>query len=126
MAKSFAKERQPYPRIALIGFRGVGKSSVGQRLSNIWETRYISLDHYNEKKLRSSIVDIVRDQGWNFFREKERLALKEIYDTEKPPILLDTGGGIVEGPGQSKSLENIELLKKKFFTVYLFISKRRY
>ena len=118
-----AKEKQPYPRIALIGFRGVGKSSIGQKLSDIWETNYISLDSYIEKKLKSSVVNIFREKGCKFFREQEELSLKEIYDIEKPPVLLDTGGGIIEGPDESKSLENIKMLKKKFFTIHLFIFK---
>ena len=119
------KQKQPHPRIALIGFRGVGKSSVAKKMLGIWETKLMSLDSYIKEKHGRSIADIVDTKGWNFFREEERIALKEICDSEKSPLLLDLGGGIVEGKDLSRNLENIELLKNQFFTIYLFISKEK-
>ena len=90
--KQKEKEKQPHPRIALIGFRGAGKSSLAKKMLGVWETELISLDPYIEEKHGSSIADLVDAKGWNFFREEEKIALKEICDEGTSPLLLDLGG----------------------------------
>ncbi len=120
--RKFQKIAQPYSKIALVGFRGIGKSTISTELSKVWNTRIISLDKYIEKKYGQNIKHIILDKGWSFFREEEALSLKKISE-EEPPLLLDTGGGIIEKADSSPSYININLLKEVFFSVYLYMPK---
>ena len=113
---------QPYPKMALVGFRGIGKSTISIELIKYWDTRIISLDKYIEEQHRRKVKDIVIEKGWDFFREEEALSLKKLCE-EKPPLLLDTGGGIIEKADGSPSHVNIDLLKEVFFSIYLYMSK---
>ena len=122
--KEPSRSPQPYPKIALVGFRGVGKSSAALGLEAHWNTQVISLDARIEEKFKKSIQSLVSEKGWGFFREKEALYLKEISERETT-LLLDTGGGVVETGDASPSEENIHILKERFFSVYLYLSKEK-
>ena len=114
---------QPYPKIALIGFRGVGKSSIAKKIAQIWKTNLISLDEYIEKKNGLTIDKIVANKGWDYFREQEELYLEEFSKSEDDFLLLDLGGGIIEDKNKSKSEKNTKILRDVFFTVYLMMDK---
>ncbi|MES0488395.1 MAG: shikimate kinase [Leptospirales bacterium] len=109
----------PYPRIALIGFRGVGKSTVGKILAKKMRIRYVSLDEYIEKKTKSTITDLVAEKGWKEFRNKESEALR--FFSNRPGVLLDTGGGIMEDENGELSEKKFQILKNCYFCVYLYM-----
>ncbi|OFL47061.1 MULTISPECIES: shikimate kinase [Nosocomiicoccus] len=75
----------------LIGFMGVGKTTAGQKLSEITQKEFIDLDVYIENK-HQKISDIFKNYGESVFRKYEYDALKECLDVD----ILSTGGGIVE------------------------------
>jgi len=108
-----------HPRIALIGFRGVGKSTVGKILAKKLRMRYVSLDDYIEKKSNSTITAIVEEHGWQAFRDKESEALR--FFSNRPGILLDTGGGIMEDGNGELSEKKFQILKNCYFCVYLYM-----
>ena len=54
--------------IALTGFMGCGKSSVGRELSTLLGIPLIDLDQYIEKKTGRSIPDIFAQDGETAFR----------------------------------------------------------
>lgn len=90
--------------IALIGFRGAGKSAVARELGKMTGLPVYELDRLVEKELGMSIPEIFRRQGWDTFRLSEsRILYRTIW---QPPGILDCGGGIVEAP------ENYTVLKK--------------
>ncbi|GEM_PF-636905 len=108
-------------RIALIGFRFIGKSTLSGELSRRWEIPVLSMDDEIEKNQGASIADIVAANGWNYFRELELSFLEKI-----PPameLILDAGGGVVEGKSGEKSIEKIDILKKKYFTIFIYLSE---
>ncbi len=81
------------------------------------------MDQYIEDKSKMKIQEIVSKNGWPEFRKLESVYLKEISLMEETPLLLDTGGGIVENVSGTRSNENISILKDTFFTIYLYIPK---
>ena len=109
-----------HQKIALIGFRGVGKSLISQRLATSWNTTHISLDESITRKAGQSISEFVKASGWDAFRALELEVLKEISESI-PQLVLDTGGGVVEGPEKNKSQEKIDILKRCFFCIYLYM-----
>jgi len=118
------KGRTPQkPRIALIGFRGVGKSAIARRLAEKWQMPLLSLDEKIEKEEGRRIDQIVVEHGWQYFRDKEANALEEASKSEK--LLLDCGGGIVEEANGTKSERKIKLLQENFFCIYLFLSEEK-
>jgi len=108
-------------RIALIGFRFIGKSTLSGELSRRWGMPVVSMDDGIEKSQGVSIADIVVAKGWDYFRELELSFMEKI-----PPameLILDTGGGVVEGKSGEKSIEKIDILKKKYFTIFIYLSE---
>ena len=109
-----------YQKIALVGFRGVGKSTLAGRLTKYWQVKHYSLDKAIEQQELASISEVVARHGWNYFRALETKLLKHYAGLEEN-LLLDTGGGIVEGLNQKKSEEKIDTLKNRYFCIYLYI-----
>ena len=83
--------------IALIGFMGCGKSSVGKCLAALLpECRLIDLDTYIEEKEGKNIPEIFNEYGEAAFRLMEREALEEIFsDRDRPRAVISLGGGTV-------------------------------
>jgi shikimate kinase len=97
--------------IILIGFMGSGKSTVGRELAKSLEMKFVDTDHYIEKKEKMKIKNIFAKKGEKYFREIESKYIREI--SKMNHVVISTGGGVV-----AKS-ENIILLKKNGFVVYL-------
>ena len=83
--------------IAMIGFMGCGKSSVGKILATLLpEYSLIDLDSYIEEKQGKNIPDIFNEYGEAAFRRMECEALEEIFsDHARPRAILSLGGGTV-------------------------------
>lgn len=89
--------------IYLIGMMGVGKTTVGKKLSDYLQYRFIDLDQAIEEHCKMSIAEIFEQYGEEYFRQVEEAVLKQT--TTLSDVVVATGGGIVEIPG------NCELLK---------------
>ncbi|HNE18489.1 MAG TPA: shikimate kinase [Turneriella sp.] len=111
------------PRIALVGFRGVGKSAIARRLCEAWDMPLLSLDEQIERQAGARIEDIVKSSGWQHFRDLEYAELARAATMEK--VLLDCGGGIVEEADGSRSERKISLLRQNFFCVYISASEEK-
>lgn len=97
--------------IALIGFRGVGKTVLADYLKANFSIQVFSTDSYVEKRTASTIKQLIRQKGWAFFRTIEAQALQEAIDSNASVI--DTGGGIIE------LSDNRELLKESVHSIHL-------
>ena len=64
--------------IALTGFMGCGKSSVGRELSTLLGLPVVDLDQYIVRKAGRSIADIFAEDGESFFRDLETEALSDL------------------------------------------------
>ena len=78
--------------IILLGYMGVGKSLIGQHLSNILNQKFIDLDEYIETKKSKSIHDIFKDSGDLYFRKIESKLLNDCL-LNYTNIILSVGGG---------------------------------
>jgi len=82
--------------IALTGFMGTGKTSVGRLLAKDLGMTFIDLDEIIEEEAGMSIKDIFEKSGEARFRELERQALRRVISGEfGEGIVLATGGGAV-------------------------------
>ena len=86
--------------IVLVGYRGTGKTVVGELLSVRLQMPCIGMDAKIVKRAGMSIPEIVEKYGWLKFRELESEEARELAGLDN--VIIDTGGGVVERP------ENIE------------------
>ena len=89
--------------IVLIGYRGTGKSVVGELLARKLNRETISMDAEIVRKAGMSIPEFVEQNGWPKFRDLETEVAREL--AERDNIIVDCGGGIIERP------ENIPALR---------------
>jgi shikimate kinase len=90
--------------IVLIGYRGTGKSLVGELLAKRLKMQYVGMDGAIVAKSGMPIPEIVEKFGWTTFRDRESDVVLELSGQDN--IIIDTGGGVIERP------ENIEALQK--------------
>lgn len=88
--------------IALIGFMGSGKSTVGQRLAERLAWPFVDLDDLIEAREGRTIPEIFATVGEAGFRAAERRALEVTLASERQ--VLATGGGCPVQPGALDAL----------------------
>ncbi len=99
-------------RIALIGLRGAGKSTLGQRLADDLGFAFIELSREIEKFAGCSINEIHSLYGTPAYRRYERRALEEAIQIY-PEVVIATPGGLVSDAA------NFNLLLSHCTTVWL-------
>lgn len=90
-------------RIALIGLRGAGKSTMGQLLAEDLGVPFIELTREVERVAGCSLAEIQSLLGQTAYRRYERRALEEVIGLY-PDAVIATPGGIVSDPGTYKLL----------------------
>ncbi len=78
--------------IALLGYMGSGKSSIGKLLAEALTFPFVDLDHYIEKKEGMSVSAIFESRGELYFRKQEARCLQEVIK-DHPKAVLSLGGG---------------------------------
>jgi XRE family transcriptional regulator, aerobic/anaerobic benzoate catabolism transcriptional regulator len=81
-------------RIALIGLRGAGKSTLGKMLAEKLGVEFIELDRVIEKEAGVSLGVIFDLYGQSGFRRLERQCLDQILE-KHPRFVMATGGSLV-------------------------------
>lgn len=99
-------------RIALIGLRGGGKSTVGFQLAKKLGSRFIELDREAERYAGASLEKLFDMFGQVTFRRVEFEALNDILQNNKK-FVLAAGGGIVTEP------ETFERLLSSCLTIWV-------
>ena len=96
---------RPSERVALIGLRGAGKSTVGRSLALALEVPFVELDERVERQAGLSLAEIFDLHGTAAYRRFEAEALEEVL-AEGERMVLATGGSIVtSGPTYQRLLE---------------------
>jgi XRE family aerobic/anaerobic benzoate catabolism transcriptional regulator len=99
-------------RVALIGLRGAGKSTLGRIAAERLGWNFVELNREIENENGLSVSEIFALYGQEGYRRLEQSALRKLV--ERPgPMVLATGGGIVAEP------LTFELVLSSFFTVWL-------
>jgi shikimate kinase len=99
------------PLIFLVGFMGVGKSSVGERLAERLGWSFVDLDREIEHAAGSTIAEIFQNRGEPHFRKLEREQLERVVVRIRTVVAL--GGGAFCDP------ENQKLLSPRGTAVWL-------
>ena len=90
-------------RVALIGLRGAGKSSLGQMLADDLGYPFVELSREIEKFAGCSVNEIQALYGMNAYRRYERRALEEAIQIY-PEAVIATPGGLVSDPATFNQL----------------------
>jgi shikimate kinase len=102
--------------LTLTGMMGVGKSTVGNAVSNELSMQFIDIDKIIEKKLKLTVQKIFEKKGEFFFRKiEEKIALEEI---NKKNRVISLGGGAFI----NKKIRDSVILNTKSFWLNLDIN----
>jgi XRE family aerobic/anaerobic benzoate catabolism transcriptional regulator len=99
-------------RIALVGLRGAGKSTLGRMLAQHLGWPFIELDRVIAEDYGASIPDLIEMAGTATFRRHERSALDRIVSANEAAIIT-TAGSIVANP------ETYALLLRRSHTIWI-------
>ena len=113
LAREFdAEVKARMRRIALVGLRGAGKSSLGLALANNLRVPFVELDREIEREAKTSLNEIFLLYGQAGYRRHERAALERVL-ARHPRVVISTGGSIVSEP------DTYDLLLSSCYTVWL-------
>jgi len=82
--------------IVLVGMMGVGKSSVGKRLSTLLDCPFVDADDEIERSAQMTIPEIFDTYGEDYFRDGERRVISRLLterENTQGRIVIATGGG---------------------------------
>ncbi|GJM21784.1 MAG: hypothetical protein DHS20C15_16990 [Planctomycetota bacterium] len=85
----------PTLRLALLGVRGAGKSSVGRLLAQHLEVPFVELDQLVEERAGTNLAQLFALHGERFYRQLQAESL-EHWLTQHGSGVLATGGSLVE------------------------------
>lgn len=103
--------------LALIGFMGAGKTSVGRLVADQLRLDYLDTDELIQSRTGRTITDIFAKDGEPAFRALEQQVTEELATRER--TLIATGGGLPTRPA------NLASLKKHALVVCLWASPEK-
>jgi XRE family aerobic/anaerobic benzoate catabolism transcriptional regulator len=112
VTEHFSSPPEDHRRVALIGLRGGGKSTLGRMLAERLDVPFIELDREIERRSGANLSEIFDMFGQETFRRAEREALDDVL-RRHPHFVMATSGSIVTEPG------TLELLLASCFTVWV-------
>jgi XRE family aerobic/anaerobic benzoate catabolism transcriptional regulator len=108
-------ERPSRGKLALVGLRGAGKSTVGAALAQALGWQFIEVDRQVEQAAGLRLGDLFEYHGAGRYRELEREVLANLLDAPGEMVLA-TGGSVVT------AVETWEILRRRSRTVWLHAS----
>jgi len=94
--------------LALIGFMGTGKSSVGRLVADTLHFTFLDTDHVIEARAGRTICEIFQQQGEAEFRDLEQRIVAELARRKK--TVISTGGGLPVNEANLASLKTHALV----------------
>lgn len=99
-------------RIALVGLRGAGKSTLGRKLADKLDCPFVELNRMIEQEYGASLPMLIEMSGLTTFRRYERTCLERVIGKHQRAVIA-TAGGIVSNP------ETYALLLRRTHTVWV-------
>jgi XRE family aerobic/anaerobic benzoate catabolism transcriptional regulator len=99
-------------RIALVGLRGAGKSTLGRLLAKELGWPFVELNRVIEQEYGASISMLIEISGVRTFRRHERASLEKVI-ADHEAVVIATAGGIVS------STETYALLLRRTHAVWV-------
>ena len=99
-------------RIALIGLRGAGKSTLGKALADTLKRPFIELDQEIEREAGVPLAEIFSLYGQAAYRRLELRCLENVTELHTQAVIA-TGGSLVTEP------DTFETLRSCCFTIWL-------
>ncbi len=112
LIERFGARRDRARRVALVGLRGAGKSTVGRLLAERLAVPFIELAREIEVDAGMPVGEVFSLSGQAAFRRYERRSLERVIEHHDRAVIA-TGGGIVAEPG------TLEILLDACHTVWL-------
>lgn len=107
-----ADENTRKKRIALIGLRGAGKSTLGALFAAELNVPFVELDREIENEAGISLSEVFMLYGQSGYRRMERRCLERLIRTHEQAVI-SVGGGVVSEP------DTYNLLLSSCYTVWL-------
>jgi len=104
------------PNIFLTGFMGSGKTTTARILANMLDLNFYDTDDIITAALGTSIGEIFRNRGEEYFRHKEMEIIKEFAQKTPGRRVIATGGGVV------LRKENITSMQANGIIIHLEVS----
>ena len=98
-------------RIILVGYMGVGKTTIGRALAKSLNLKFYDLDWYIESRQHKTVKQLFDEKGEEGFREIERNMLHEVAEFED--VVVSCGGGT------PCFFDNIDYMNRQGDTLYL-------
>ncbi len=111
------QKRRHLVNLALIGFMGTGKTSVGWMVAESLHFTFLDTDEMIQSRTNRSIAEIFAKDGEAAFRTLERQIVEELSTRVK--TVISTGGGLPTNP------ENLASLKSHALVVCLWSSPEK-
>jgi XRE family aerobic/anaerobic benzoate catabolism transcriptional regulator len=99
-------------RIALVGLRGAGKSTLGEKLAQALGVPFVELDKEVEKEAGARLGEVFATFGQDAYRRFERRALERVL-AGHPRAVIATGGSLVTDP------ETYQVLRQHCVCIWL-------
>jgi shikimate kinase len=94
--------------LALVGFMGVGKTSVGHALAETLGFEFLDTDVVIEERTGKTITQIFADNGEPAFREMEKNLIAELATRER--LVISCGGGLAANQMNLDALKSFSLV----------------
>jgi len=98
-------------KLFLVGLPGSGKTTIGKDLSLILNIPFLDTDDIICERENTSIEEIFKLKGEDYFREYEKKVLHELIHL--PEFILSTGGGL------PCFFDNMEVINKSGISIFL-------
>ena len=109
--------------VFVIGMRGAGKTTTGHWIAQTLNRPFIDLDTELESCEGIAIPDIIKQRGWQGFRDAELSLLQRTMKERSTGFVFACGGGVVEIPEARKLLTDYHKSKGNVLLVMRDISQ---
>jgi shikimate dehydrogenase len=99
--KGLDRAPSPKPNVALVGFSGAGKTTVGRSLAKAMGFGFADTDTLVEERAGMSVAEIFRTRGESGFRELERAVIHDAIPAAGRTVFSIGGGGLGRADNRS-------------------------